>query len=216
MMEDLSQEHCKNTRITENCNDGDLEAIWDNWHRKWTQDSDEFTKNPFFCNMFKMAYNDIKNKANDNRDLNFLFKGFLMFLILITAILILILVPNFLLDTKIAPTDKIAVISVYGLSITAILSVIAKWINIKKFQETWSRNRLTQRRLEIEMIKYIYSIEQYTFGKAESKRNFISSVLGILEDNQKMLSKYLETKETDIEVMSDAFNPSKKNESKNG
>ena len=124
--------------------------------------------------------------------------------------------PNFLLDTKIAPTDKIAVISVYGLSITAILSVIAKWINIKKFQETWSRNRLTQRRLEIEMIKYIYSIEQYTFGKAESKRNFISSVLGILEDNQKMLSKYLETKETDIEVMSDAFNPSKKNESKNG
>ena len=63
--------------------------------------------------------------------------------------------------------------------------LIVKWIDVKKYQETWARHSLHKYLLEQEMLRFILNIENY--NRVDKKRIFVVAVQKIWEENQKNL-----------------------------
>ena len=81
------------------------------------------------------------------------------------------------------------------------ITFIAKntWLNVKKYQETWARHRLTQYRMSHEMLRFLSQTEPYTGTNTEqNKRLFIGRILLILDDDMQAFSKNLTEKEASV------------------
>ncbi len=71
--------------------------------------------------------------------------------------------------------------------------VLYKWINVRKYQETWSRFSAFHSRILQEMTKYLYRISPYDQG--DVKKQFIESIIGLVEQNIEKFCKNMEEKE---------------------
>ncbi|PPL04275.1 DUF4231 domain-containing protein [Parapedobacter indicus] len=102
--------------------------------------------------------NGIKNKADKNKN----FSTFLFLVVLIATVItpVLILISNCFFISKVVPAF-----------LSAFAALASYWIQLRKPHERWSLYRTTQRKIESEINKYDYSIDEYN---GEEKENLLA------------------------------------------
>ena len=82
--------------------------------------------------------------------------------------------------------------------------IISKWINVKKYQETWARHTKTKGLILCEMVKYIYQIDEY--NSVLCKMRFIRNILAITNGNINKFNDNMTNKEKEAFPLSEISN----------
>lgn len=92
--------------------------------------------------------------------------------------------------------------SILLITIILALNIISKWLDIKKYQETWVRHYNHLYRLKKEMIKYLYGLDEYKVTKENTQemanQAFMKKFFEIEDENAKKFVENMENKETKI------------------
>lgn len=169
-------------------------ACWDSRLNK----VDERQKYMEFSCFLERRWIWLDKKIKRNKKRNFCFKGMYILSFVILGLLYLFF---FLSPASKIPSEE-GVISRIGENWAVFLTfpvfsiAIAKWIDIKKYQETWVRHYMQKALLEDEMYKYIYSMEPYDKNSAEM--TFIEHCLDIKRANDVKFIENMEQKEQSI------------------
>lgn len=177
-----------------------LKKVYQKWEEEWLSDEKETEKakeDPFFL-LFKYDYEFTCMKAKKNRDKNFRMKFICILPFIIVTILylggVIAYNVNIYLETK-TFSDFIESadwsISIYGtafyLAALLVTYIITKWLDVKQYQETWSRHEEHRYAVEMEMLKYIYYRDEYYFD--DRKQKFVGNIIKTWDDN---MNKFLE------------------------
>lgn len=192
-----------------------LETLEKEWMN--SENSDE-TKDIFFI-YFQKSFEYTKKKETKNRDKNFKWKKVFLIILVSIPILKILLVFIKTLMTLIGYTgiffsivsslstallgDTGNLFGNIGLIILwlILVAVIAKWLDVKKYQETWVRHSNHKHKLEIEMLKFIYKLDTYSSGDIREK--FMIEIMKIWDENQKVFSDNMNNKEIPMHDMID-------------
>ena len=193
---DLKKELAKHEEML----DAEKKQLLQQWLEKWNQDS-VGSKKALISDLVHDTYQYVQIKAEQNKRLNFRMKR--AYLI---AVLAMIIVYGFLFLRNLKEKEGAAeVLSglldnavVLGVLITTAV-LIAKWIDVRKYQETWNRHRKHQFLLEQEMLLYLYEQDPYRTGDKE--QIFVLRFLSIESGNMSLFHANMQDREkglTDI------------------
>lgn len=71
-----------------------------------------------------------------------------------------------------------------------------KWINVKKYQETWSRYTSAHTKILLEMVKYIYELTPY--NEQDRQVQFMNTILMLTDKNVQKFKRNIEKNESKI------------------
>lgn len=176
----------------------DLLKIWkDEWNKTAPigQKSDE---QKLFYHLFQYTYNDVMCKKNANRKLNFRYKKIFVGVIAIAlAACCFYFVYAFLREYHTGDIFvKFVSAGVFLVLLMLVCEIISKWVDVKKYQETWSRHSRHVYLMEKEMLLFIYQLKPYDTSRREE--TFVLRVLEIWDDNQNRFCENMENKEKEL------------------
>lgn len=181
--------------------------LFTKWLEKWEEDTKGGENMPSFTQSFKESYETAFIGAARNRDYNFwrkaIFVRWLQVFCLLQGILFLYAISAYIYCNLLHKwTDAFdpaiiagfeACLVVFGL-IAAVAST--KWIDVKKYQETWARHQYTLSMMDMEMMKYLDNLAPYDRGTPEKRnREFAQQIFRIQELNIEKFAKNLEEHE---------------------
>lgn len=193
------------------------EILLSAWEEQWKSAEGFDAENDVFYKAFVKAYNDVCKGAYRNNKRNFRWKKlFLLVLLVDPALRVIFFILSLLLEIagRFIPlflsvsdvmtdlfgrfffTGKANNLVEYAASLLIwflFAAVIAKWVDIKKYQETWVRHSNHQHKLEAEMMKFIYKLDIYETGPVREK--FMKEIAKIWDENQKAFSDNMNNKE---------------------
>lgn len=189
------------------------------WKSEWIPSENNDEIKDIFFDYFKRAYEYADKKATENRDNNFKWKtAFLIILVSIPILKILLVfiktlmpligytgiffpIVSSLSTALLGDTGNL--VGNIGLIILwlILVAVIAKWLDVKKYQETWVRHSNHKHKLETEMLKFIYKLDTYSSGDIREK--FMIEIMKIWDENQKVFSDNMNNKEIPMHDMID-------------
>ncbi len=155
------------------------------WKVQWEQDSflDVNSNGEYFLQWLEANMDFLESRSRTNKWKNFLMK----FIVLMGVVLAYGIV--FYLGYK-----KDSVSLIIGSTALFVPSfVLYKWINVRKYQETWSRFSTFHSKILQEMVKYLYHIAPYNQG--DVKKQFVKSVIELTEQNVEKFRQNMEEKE---------------------
>lgn len=172
----------------------DKEKLMEEWNKEWETLPKSQNKHydKYFPELFKDNYAYVKYKAETNKFKNFLWKCLFLLILVIGIAILFREAANYLIieENKLIITGMGAI---YLLAFFLFAFVILKWMDIKKYQETWARHSRHKYLLEQEMLKFIMNIGEYAV--ADKKEVFIAAVIKIWEGNQKKFTDNMTNKE---------------------
>lgn len=188
--------------------------IFPQWEKKW----DTNTGDGDFKRFLRSVYQEVLVKAKHHRANNQKYKKrFLqihnvMFLVCITMLVIAVLafyagkyvdcLPDFEFSWGLA-FGWIGICVIIAIWLSA---VTAKWIDIKKYQETWARHAQHQRKIEKEMFLYYYELGKYNQSVTPDREKlFMEHILEIEEKNISKFVDNIENKELKLTDMFDSI-----------
>lgn len=177
--------------------------IFDQWKEEWNPNYETREREPFY-KLFKYDYKDTCKKIRRNKKNNFKMKfiSMLPFIILVILFLsgtliynihILFSVKNFgeFLEKN---NWSFTIFSTALYAVAIILTVVAaKWIDVKKYQETWIRHSNHKYFIDMEMYKFIERIDEYS--GMERRENFKRNIMKTWDKNQKKFSENMKNEE---------------------
>lgn len=169
------------------------------WKEVWKMEAKKISreiignKEDLFCELFENAYYFAKNEKSVNKKKNFKGKG-IFFIVLLGGILaysVLSILDAFS-SISITFIDKTEVL--LGLFLIAL--IIGKWLDVKKYQETWVRHSQQEYLIEKEMLLFLYRMGPYQ----ESKRAliFMERIVEIWDANEQKFVQNMENKEKNL------------------
>lgn len=163
--------------------------ILENWKKAWEEQNGDGYIKGLVSEIFEM----VVEKEEDNKCKNIGFK--LCFLGIHGIALFVTLVTEIFFACKGYSWSKIFGILAFYIVIAVWGSaVVSKWIDIKKYQETWARHSRHHHEMEREMLLFCYGMPPYERLK-NAKEIFINNMLRIWSDNQERFNVNMETKE---------------------
>ena len=174
-------------------------SILDQWIREWEKTGD--TEEEDFADFVKKVYFDTINRYEKNKNKNFLFKS--MFIsVMISTLVGFVVFCVFNMQNGGALSYIIAENSILLVVIILALTIISKWLDIKKYQETWVRHYNHLYMLEKEMRMYLYRIGDYKREAVKSQQEikdiFMKRFFEIEDENTKKFCENMENKEIKI------------------
>ena len=185
--------------------------ILSKWKSQWENVEGFDKEKDLFYGQFVKTYEYVCEKMNKNRILNFRWKKFFLIIFLLNPLLKIVLTflsilfgilekyyPLFskaygivseLNGGTVSLVEYVAFTFIWFL----FAAVIAKWLDIKKYQETWVRHSDHKQKLESEMLKFIYKLDIYETGPVREK--FMKEIIKIWDENQKVFSNNMNNKE---------------------
>ena len=169
------------------------------WEKEWVEISNKEPNDydSYFLQLFKSTYQYVLRKGKENNKKNFRWKK--IFLGTVVAVIIIFLVFVFYNYFYLQKTEDFDWM-ILGTVILAILflfaGIIAKWMDVKKYQETWARHSMHKFYLEQEMLKFIYQLPPYQGTRR--KEVFIRHTLKIWKNNQIAFYRNMTNKEKDL------------------
>lgn len=188
------------------------ENILEEWRNYWMISGGtlgcKFLGTDIFCDVFVDNYNFIKYKEKINREKNFWVKKIYVVVLFLEsgAFLLLILYCIFGVKSALA-SDEIsnAFISliqtitesgIIGMGLYMFAKVVAKWIDIAKYQETWIRHATHVYMIEEQMLLYLLEMAPYDTG--ERRKVFQKKAIEIWNANQEKFIDNMENKEKSL------------------
>lgn len=185
--------------------DDDIKAkewIFEEWEKQWKPNPK--AENDYFFKLFKYDYEDTCRKIKRNKRKNFRMKfiSLLPLFILVFLFIIGILMYNrnmYVESTSLGEFFQknnwsFPVFSTSLYTIVVILTaVIAKWIGVKKYQETWTRHSNHKYAIDIEMYKFIERVDEYS--DSNRKKYFKKNIMRTWNENQYKFSANMKSEE---------------------
>ena len=122
----------------------------------------------FFRNIYFETYRKMESNKHKNFFYKFLYIGMLI-LVLIIYILLFTFNMNQSGETIYSLMENGFILAVFAL----IMAIILKWLDIKKYQETWARHQQHIRLLQKELLYYIYGLGDYAKRFKSDNRTFM-------------------------------------------
>lgn len=180
------------------------EQLLDEWRGKWERlgnlRGDE-KADALFKSFFIQTYAEARQKKESNKKHNFFWKK--LFILIILAVFVGCAVYcGFTIDFQDSGTALWNLVG-GGLFLTLLFlgcSMISKWIDIKKYQETWARHLAHVYGMEREMLLFLMGEDGYELEES-AKEHFVKEVIKIEDRNIEKACGNLENKEgllTDI------------------
>lgn len=174
-------------------------SILEQWIRGWKETDDSEERN--FADLVENVYSDTIKRYEKNKNKNFLFKS--MFIgVMISALVGFVLFCVFNMQNGGALSYIIAENSILLVVIILVLTIISKWIDIKKYQETWVRHYNHLYMLEKEMRLYLFRIGNYKREASKSQQEiryiFMKKFFEIEDENIKKFCENMENKEIKV------------------
>lgn len=189
--------------------------ILDQWTKQWSS----LKYDAFFKDLFTEVYEDVKwkERSNDqgnreykNRFLNIHKRIFFLLLLLLLAGTILNFLNNYY---EWFPWFHPGWADVAGVGAVCLMlavwksAVTSKWIDIKKYQETWARHSLHRQQMENEMLLFCYSLPPY--DDPDREKIFMKHIFAMWTANHIKFINNIETKEKGLMDMVDRIIPPK-------
>lgn len=145
-----------------------------------------------FLSLFTAIHKDIEKLKEYNKQQNIKWKKRFLYIVLISYGVYM----GFFVYYLCKGNDKFSVLvgnSLIFILIIFLSSIISKWIDIKKYQETWVRHSLHLHILDTEMMRFICQMEPY--NTSDRRIIFIERVLNIWDKNEDKFVHNMEEKE---------------------
>lgn len=174
------------------------------WEEKWNRarrtmgiEEEEDT----FLKLYKKILEKCCLKKDKNKKKNIIFK--IIFIIILGVGFASVLISYLFIDSgEKNPCMNLVSSGVIFLLVIWLASIVNKWIEIKKYQETWIRHSDHMFLLEKEMLKFVEEMEPYEVYPAQSDeqrtKRFIQNILNIEETNQNLFSQNMNNKEKEL------------------
>lgn len=172
------------------------------FREKWGKTANENDK--MFYKLLEEDYKITCKKIRINKRKNFKMKFFCLFLpviIFTVGFIVLFILGN---QISIHMSKEIykfnwkfnLYISVYYIILMILTRIFSRWINVKKYHETWIRHSAHRYELEAEIVQYIEKMEDYKgLNIEERKKTFKKNILKIWDKNQKKFEKNMKNEE---------------------
>ena len=175
-------------------------SILDEWQQKWSNEQGDKNLNIFF-ELFQAVYSYTLYSMIDNKEKNEKYKKFFLLILVIEGIGILgyffLFIYSFFYKKGSLPVIKENSLLIVSLILFIFLgSIISKWLDIKKYQETWVRHSWHLHMLETEMLRFISNMEPYNNSK--NKTIFTENIIKIWDKNQDKFIYNMENKEREL------------------
>lgn len=168
------------------------DKIYENWTCVWKRDLGNPTVTDDFTELFLANYEYVKLKAKHNKDKNFFYK----YLFLGVLVVALICYGVFFIWNLLFGTSKIEAVLENGIILLLAVFLcnwVSKWLDIRKYQETWARHSQHKFKIDMEMLLYVCGMEPYNSG--DTVDTFKRRITEIWNGNHKKFVKNMETKE---------------------
>lgn len=173
------------------------------WAQIWNEDTTAFLS---FSRFFITSYNKLIRSAEYNKNYNFAAKKLFLWHVRLLAVLNAVVLAAYLLicfnigHLHLNSAFLLAIETAFLLFGFLVLFPVARWIDVRKFQETWCRYRVFQLSIEEEMMKYIWHIPPYyeTNSQEENQVKFMERVLSAEENNIQTFQNLLIQKEKNL------------------
>lgn len=173
------------------------------WAQIWNEDTTAFHS---FSRFFITSYNKLIRSAEYNKNYNFAAKKLFLWHVRLLAVLNAVVLAAYLLicfnigQLHLNSGFLLAIETAFLLFGFLVLFPVARWIDVRKFQETWCRYRVFQLSVEEEMMKFIWHIPPY-YKYNSPERNqvkFMERVLSAEENNKQTFQNLLTQKEKNL------------------
>lgn len=154
-----------------------------------------------FQETFCKAYEESRRKKTENKDSNRKWKKAFIIIVLLVAISDFIILYMFIFGKL-----KVLYVAYMGnvlIILGLVCGAVAKWIEIKKFQETWARHSKTIFLLKKEMLMFIGDLGPY--DSIDKQEVFMMRVLAVWEKNENKFCENMEQKEKPLMDIFDRF-----------
>lgn len=168
--------------------------LLEQWKEQWNKEEWDEHLDTFF-RLFPVVYQYTYYTKEDNKKNNFFYKKVFIKVLGLGFVLYIIL---FILNLR-TENNGLKVFLENGLLTVALVflsGIISKWLDIKKYQETWSRHSWDVHMMEAEMLKFISYIEPY--DNVNRKRIFVERIIKIWDENQNKFVNNMENKEKEL------------------
>lgn len=163
-------------------------SLLEHWEEKWTNEAGGEELNVFF-DFYKKVYNTVESKNESNKEDNYWYKSCFL-IVLITGFVFYMW---FLVYSFKRGEGSFVSLGFVLMAFIWLETIISKWLDIKKYQETWARHSWNLHMMKREMLYFISQIEPY--GNVEDKRTFIKQIMEIWDKNQEKFVHNMEEKE---------------------
>lgn len=150
-------------------------------------------------------------KSGKNKNRNFVMKTcMLLFFVLVVMIpLVFTLIYNVNAYKATGDIKELLNICKFSISDTVFFAiallmyaVLAKWLDVKKYQETWRRHVKHKYELDIEMLKFILKWEKY--ATSNRRGYFIENIIRSWDKNQDKFQKNMQN-EAEMKTLIEKF-----------
>lgn len=174
-------------------------ALLESWKIQWN--STEDCSCDCFYQLFVKVYCDVVWKKVRNKRKNFWWKGLFIIIMLagFAAYLVFFFWSIFHSEYFNSFGSKVLENGFLLFLLILLCAAVSKWMDVRKYQETWARQSMHQNMLESEMMLFIYGMEPYNMDK--KKETFMKRTLDIWNKNQE---KFNDNMKNEKEMM-DAF-----------
>lgn len=175
------------------------DIVYKQWKEIWVSTDKNQIKRDLFYPLFVENYRFVVKKINENRSKNFIFKSlFVLIFFLIAIVLAYVNVRLIFTEDNSLKANLFQVLAGgAGTGIAVIFaSLIGKWMDIKKYQETWVRHSDHKYKLDREMFLYVHELEPYNTDN--KKLVFVNQVVKIWDENEKKFVENMENKEKPV------------------
>lgn len=166
------------------------------WKEQWKQNN--FYKNTDFISFLEKIYKDTEKKYITNKNKNFIFKSLFIGIMVCFLSGLLIYSIYHIMDEGVS-LNVIAENSILCIIVFCALFIVSKWLDIKKYQETWARHRYHKFLLEKEICLYLYKMDKYEISAENTveiaNKTFMKRIFEIEEENIRKFVENMETKE---------------------
>lgn len=171
------------------------EKLFEEWKKLWEMEIGNNKLDTFFS-LFSSVYWYVWYSKEINKYKNFRMKRVFLFIPIVGVLMCFTcFVRNILCEGNSQLSDlmenSLLIISLILLIFFGI--IISKWLDIKKYQETWARHSWHLHMMEVEMLRFIDHFEPY--NNVDSRITFAERIIKIWDMNEEKFVHNMEDKE---------------------
>lgn len=169
--------------------------LFEEWKKQWETQTGNNKLDTFFS-LFSSVYWYVWYSKEINKDKNFRVKRVFLF---IPIVGVLMCFACFIRNIFCEGNSQLSDLMENGLLIISLILltflgvIISKWLDIKKYQETWARHSWHLHMMEMEMLRFIDHFEPY--NNMDSKITFAERIIKIWDMNEEKFVHNMEDKE---------------------
>ncbi len=165
--------------------------LFNQWKQKWENEARTDELETFF-ELYQEVFQSVLCKMNKNKEKNYAYKKCFLGALVVGFLLY----TCFMVFCFIRKESSFVNLGFILAAFIWLETIISKWLDIKKYQETWARHSWNLYMMKREMLCFVNQIKPY--GNTEDRKIFVERILNIWDKNQEKFVHNLEEREKNL------------------